>query len=193
MSTCAFFLYTRSNDVAASRRFYSDLLGLDQIWDEEGDIAYVFGDSVQFSIGDDPAATADEEWAFQPGWVFGLEIAPKPGVAAGPGASRYRPRSSEAPSPGCRKRKRLPCALSPSGWAIGATWSKTLWAKPSNSLTRSAMAPETIDPLGSRNPSLPGAHCPSDLDLTVDSIRVFSPTVEGSDGSRRPHHYLPGR
>lgn len=75
---CSFFLYTSSNNVAASRRFYSDLLGLDQIWDEEGDIAYVIGDTVQFSIGDDPTVTADNEWAFQPGWVFGLEIEPRP-------------------------------------------------------------------------------------------------------------------
>ncbi|MHA7274627.1 VOC family protein [Arthrobacter sp. TMT4-20] len=78
MSTCAFFLYTRSNNVEASRRFYSDLLGLDQIWNEEGDIAYLIGGDVQFSISDDPTATADKDWAFQPGWVFGLEIEPRP-------------------------------------------------------------------------------------------------------------------
>ncbi len=78
MSTCAFFLYTRSNDVASSRRFYSDLVGLDQIWDEEGDVAYIVGGAVQFSITDDPTATTDTEWAFQPGWVFGLDIEPKP-------------------------------------------------------------------------------------------------------------------
>lgn len=78
MSSLAFFLYTRSNNIAASRRFYSDLLGLDQIWDEEGDIAYLVGDTVQFSVGYDPDATADHEWAFQPGWVFGLGLDPSP-------------------------------------------------------------------------------------------------------------------
>ena len=62
----------------SSRRFYSDLLGLDQIRDEVGDIAYVVGGTVQFSIGYDPDATAANEWAFQPGWVFGLGIEPSP-------------------------------------------------------------------------------------------------------------------
>lgn len=73
-----FFLYTRSNDVAASRRFYSDLLGLDQIWDETDDIAYMVGDTVQLSIGYERDATVEKEWAFQPGWVFGLGIEPSP-------------------------------------------------------------------------------------------------------------------
>ncbi|WP_299169242.1 VOC family protein [uncultured Arthrobacter sp.] len=82
MSSCAFFLYTRSNNVDASRRFYSELVGLDQIWDEMGDIAFVVGDSVQFSIGHDPNATVDSEWAFQPGWVFGLGIEPSPSRAS---------------------------------------------------------------------------------------------------------------
>lgn len=78
MSSPQFFLYTHSSDLGASRRFYSDLIGLDQIWDELDDIAYLVGDTVQFSIGHDPEARVVDEWAFQPGWVFGLGIKPNP-------------------------------------------------------------------------------------------------------------------
>lgn len=81
MSTRTFFLYTRSDDVAASRRFYSDLIGLDQIWDKEDHIAYSIGGGVQFSISYDADATAKKEWSFQPGWASGLAIDPNPGCA----------------------------------------------------------------------------------------------------------------
>ena len=93
MPNHAFFLYTRSNDVAASRRFYSDLVGLDQIWDEEDDIAYLIGDAVQFSIGYDPDSTAEKGWTFQPGWVFGLGIDPIPRHASASWSIPLSPRS----------------------------------------------------------------------------------------------------
>src|SRR5699024_5080471 len=81
MQSRRFFLYTRSNDLVASRHFYTDLVGLEQIWDETGSIAYGIADAVQFSIDFDPAAIAETGWAFQPGWVFGLGIQPQPPLA----------------------------------------------------------------------------------------------------------------
>ena len=83
MSSSTFFLYTGSNDIAASRHFYSDLIGLDQIWDEGDHIAYRIVGGVQFSISYDSSSTVSKEWSFQPGWVFGS-------------GSEARPRSTRA-------------------------------------------------------------------------------------------------
>lgn len=78
MASRAFFLYTRSNDLAASRRFYRDLVGLEQIWDEPDSIAFVIDDWVQLSVDRDPDAAVVDGWSFQRGWVHGLEIDPAP-------------------------------------------------------------------------------------------------------------------
>ena len=79
-----FFLYTRNNDLTASRRFYTDLVGLEQIWDTPDSIAYGIDDAVQFSIDHDPDATPTSGWVFQPGWVLGLDVDPHPphGIAS---------------------------------------------------------------------------------------------------------------
>lgn len=78
--TCAFFLYTRSSDVEASRRFYSELLGLHEIWHEAGmDVSYKLGDdAVQLSIEYDADTPRATQWASQPGWVLGLGVEPRP-------------------------------------------------------------------------------------------------------------------
>lgn len=73
-----FFLYTISNDLAASRRFYTDLLGLEKIWDEPEALAYALGSAVQLSIGLDGDAEPASEWAFQPDWAYGLGVDPLP-------------------------------------------------------------------------------------------------------------------
>lgn len=77
MSDPRFFLYTRSNDLAASRRFYADLLGLPLIWDEPDAVAVIAG-GVQFAIGHDPDAVPAHGWSFQPGWGHGLEMTDPP-------------------------------------------------------------------------------------------------------------------
>ena len=78
MPDSTFFFYTGSNDVAASREFYSTLIGLDQIWDEVDDVAYRIDGRVQFSIRYDQTAAVIDGWSFQPGWVFGLGVEPIP-------------------------------------------------------------------------------------------------------------------
>lgn len=76
--TADFFLYAHSNDLAAARHFYTDLLGLNQIWDEADSIAYTVSPSVQLSIDHDAGAPAPQEWSFQPGWVYGLGVGRQP-------------------------------------------------------------------------------------------------------------------
>ncbi|WP_203568398.1 VOC family protein [Aestuariimicrobium ganziense] len=80
MQQRTFFLYTASSDIAASRHFYTDLIGLEQVWDEADDIAYVV-DSVQFSITHDSGVRPQSQWSHQPGWVYGLGIEPEPSHA----------------------------------------------------------------------------------------------------------------
>ncbi|MHA7283914.1 VOC family protein [Arthrobacter sp. TMS2-4] len=78
MSSSTFFLYTGSNNIAASRHFYSDLIGLEQIWDDADQIAYRIAGEIQFSVSYDPNATINDGWSFQPGWAFGLGLEPVP-------------------------------------------------------------------------------------------------------------------
>lgn len=78
MSSSTFFLYTGSSNIAASREFYSDLIGLQQIWDKTDHIAYKVAGGIQFSISYDSTATFIQEWSFQPGWAYGLGIEPSP-------------------------------------------------------------------------------------------------------------------
>lgn len=96
MPSREFFLYTRSNDIAASRRFYTDLVGLDQIWDEHEGIAYGIGQTVQLFIGHDPGAEPETQWAFQPGWAEGLGIQPRPSHAVASWSIALSPTSFRA-------------------------------------------------------------------------------------------------
>lgn len=81
MADRAFFLYTRSNDLPASRRFYREFIGLEQIWDEADSIAFAVDDVVQLAIDLDAEAVPLSAWSFQPGWVHGLEVEPAPSYA----------------------------------------------------------------------------------------------------------------
>ncbi|GAB3534460.1 hypothetical protein GCM10027403_10370 [Arthrobacter tecti] len=78
MTSRRFFLYTSTEDLASSRRFYTDLVGLVQIWDEPDGVAYGIDDAVQFSIDFNPDAKRVTGWSFQPGWVYGLGIESRP-------------------------------------------------------------------------------------------------------------------
>ncbi len=81
--SCDFFLYLPADDLAAARRFYSDLLGLEQIWDTEDSLAYQVGATVQLTIGrEETAVPAGPGWSYQPGWVHGLGVHPAPSHAA---------------------------------------------------------------------------------------------------------------
>lgn len=72
-----YFAYEYTRDVPAAREFYGRLLGLDCIWDEPDDVAFVHGD-VQLSFSHHPDAPVHADWAFQPGWCHGqLDDAPE--------------------------------------------------------------------------------------------------------------------
>lgn len=64
------FAYEYCSDVAATREFYRDLVGLELIWDEPDDIAFVHG-SVQVSFRRDPSLKRPNGLAHQPGWAQG--------------------------------------------------------------------------------------------------------------------------
>lgn len=81
MADRVFFLYTRSNDLPASRWFYRELVGLEQIWDGPDSVAFVIDDAVQVAIDLDVDAVATSAWSFQPGWVHGLGFEPAPPYA----------------------------------------------------------------------------------------------------------------
>jgi catechol 2,3-dioxygenase-like lactoylglutathione lyase family enzyme len=78
MSSSTFFLYSGSNNIPASREFYSELVGLEQVWDEVDHIAYRLVGGVQFSVRYDADVTISREWSFQPGWALGLGVQPVP-------------------------------------------------------------------------------------------------------------------
>ena len=74
-----FFLYTYCNELEAMRAFYTELVGLDEIFyapGDDGGLGYHHGD-VQFTVlaaaEPLPVATA---WARQPGWSGGEGLAP---------------------------------------------------------------------------------------------------------------------
>ena len=68
MST--WFAYEYCTDIAATRDFYRDLVGLRLVWDESDDIAFVH-DCVQLSFKRVGALERPKGWAFQPGWSHG--------------------------------------------------------------------------------------------------------------------------
>lgn len=88
MST--WFVYDVCTDVAATQRFYGELVGLEQIWAAGDDVAFVH-DCVQVSFTRVESVPAQEGWAFQPGWCHGQ-------LADAPPAER-RPSISIALSP----------------------------------------------------------------------------------------------
>ena len=96
MASSNFFLYTGSNNIAASRQFYSDLIGLDQIWDEVDQTAYRIDGGIQFSISYDSTGTISDGWSFQPGWVFGLGVEPSPPSARASWSIALSPESFRA-------------------------------------------------------------------------------------------------
>lgn len=71
-----YFVHDSTHDVAATRRFYGDLLGLKLLWDADDVVAFEH-DGVQISFGHAPDAPIFDGWAFQPGWCLGqLDGAP---------------------------------------------------------------------------------------------------------------------
>ena len=64
------FAFECCTDVQATKKFYGDLLGLPQIWDEEDSLAFRH-DCVQLSFMQGTPRRATERWAFQPGWSYG--------------------------------------------------------------------------------------------------------------------------
>lgn len=71
------FVYDYCRDPAAMRHFYGELLGLEVVWDEPDDVAFVHGD-LQLSFNRSADVPVQDAWAFQPGWGHGqLSDAPK--------------------------------------------------------------------------------------------------------------------
>lgn len=72
-----FFLYLYCQSLDAMRAFYSDRLGLSEIFYAEGEaLAYKIG-TVQFTIFFSSEATiTPREWAKQPGWQGGTGLMP---------------------------------------------------------------------------------------------------------------------
>ena len=72
------FLYLFCNDLHAMRTFYSDLLGLNEIYyseEPDGSVAYDC-DGLQFTIIlDKSILNEDQGWARQPGWEGGKQSA----------------------------------------------------------------------------------------------------------------------
>ncbi len=62
------FLYVPARDLTSMQRFYSEFLGLEEIYTSDDQVAYACN-GFQFSIYSAPdAAPAPDEWATQPGW-----------------------------------------------------------------------------------------------------------------------------
>lgn len=63
------FLYIPASDIASMRLFYSDLLGLDEIWFKAGQGVAYDCEGFQFAIFLDAGSSlVFGEWATQPGW-----------------------------------------------------------------------------------------------------------------------------
>ena len=71
------FVYLHCSDLAAMRRFYTELVGLDEIYHSDDDRTVAYDcDGLQFTITEHPEATAAAGWARQPGWGGGATTAP---------------------------------------------------------------------------------------------------------------------
>ncbi|MBB2894387.1 VOC family protein [Flexivirga oryzae] len=64
------FSYEYSTDIAATRHFYGELVGLEQVWDTADDIAFVH-DCVQLTFHRVDSVEQPDDWAHQPGWADG--------------------------------------------------------------------------------------------------------------------------
>lgn len=64
------FSYDVCSDLAATRRFYGELVGLQVVWDSADDVSFVH-DCVQLSFTRVESVARPDGWAFQPGWSHG--------------------------------------------------------------------------------------------------------------------------
>lgn len=70
------FAYEYCTDIAATRTFYGEVIGLTQIWDEHDDVGFTH-DCVQLAFHRVDSLERPPGWAFQPGWSYGqLDDAP---------------------------------------------------------------------------------------------------------------------
>ena len=75
------FLYLHCDDLAAARRFYTGLLGLDEIYYSDGDgtVGYTIG-TLQVSVAAHPQAIPIDGWSQQLGWEGGDSTTPSLGI-----------------------------------------------------------------------------------------------------------------
>ena len=64
------FTYEVCTDVHATQRFYGELIGLTQTWEDEGSVAFEH-DCVQVSFQHVDVIERRPGWSFQPGWANG--------------------------------------------------------------------------------------------------------------------------
>lgn len=88
------FLYLHTNNLAAARSFYSDLLGLDEFYGsvEDGTIGYRIG-TLQLTLALHSDALPVEGWSAQLGWQGGDSPAPSFGIEMERGAFHRTVRS----------------------------------------------------------------------------------------------------
>lgn len=67
------FTYLFCDDLAAMKTFYGRVLGLDQIWEDEGSIAFRIGDHQLSVTLDDQVEPGPAKFSRQPGWEGGTE------------------------------------------------------------------------------------------------------------------------
>lgn len=75
------FLYLHSSDLAVSRRFYTELVGLNEIYfsDTDQSVGYQHG-TLQLTISADPETSTATGWARQLGWEGGTGSRPSWGL-----------------------------------------------------------------------------------------------------------------
>lgn len=64
------FNYEFCSNIPAARHFYSELVGLELVWDEPDSVAFVHG-SIQIAFFEGTDTKGSVGWALQPGWGFG--------------------------------------------------------------------------------------------------------------------------
>lgn len=69
------YLYVHTADLVASRRFYTETLGLPEIYADDGVVGYQVG-SMQFSLAEAAATSGPADWADQLGWDGGTGTTP---------------------------------------------------------------------------------------------------------------------
>ena len=79
------FLYLHTADLIEARAFYTDLLGLDEIFfsRDDGVVGYAVG-SLQLTIASQSKVAGPQEWATQLGWSGGSGSQPSWGVELSP-------------------------------------------------------------------------------------------------------------